>query len=284
MEYKLKDIIQFKPGYPFKKEDMTEVGIDLIKIGNLKNNRVIIPSDVKIKENIKFKDYVIKKNDILMALTGDPVFKGNIQTWVGRTSIYVEDKISYLNQRICKLIPNEKILINDYLYYWLIRFDKTYEIAGLFRGSANQANISHKEVGEMLIDVPSLTIQRKVSKVLSNIDNKIDLNNKINKNLQAMASNVINSYFDKCDDREKYNGIIKFIKGKKPKDVIDYYEVGYEKYLTIACLNGEENKYANIDNMFMTDHDILMVMDGASSGDTYFSTYGIVGSTLSKIV
>ena len=45
MEYKLKDIITFKPGYAFKKSDMTDTGIDLVKIGNLKNNKVIISSE-----------------------------------------------------------------------------------------------------------------------------------------------------------------------------------------------------------------------------------------------
>ena len=176
-------------------------------------------------------------------------------------------------------IRTEIINVN-YLYYWFL-YNRQLII--------NQANGSvfknlKKEIVENFeIKIPEINIQLKIIQILDCINSKIELNNKINKNLEAMASNVINSYFDECYDREKYNGIIKFIKGKKPNDVIDYYEVGYEKYLTIACLNGEENKYANIDNMLMTDHDILMVMDGASSGDTYFSTYGIVGSTLSKI-
>lgn len=217
MEYKLKDIITFKPGYAFKKSDMTDTGIDLVKIGNLKNNKVIIPSGVKIKEDTKFQDFIINKGDILMALTGDPVYKGNIQTWVGRTSIYLNNKVSYLNQRVCKLIPNEKIIFGDYLYYWLIRRDKTYEIAGLFHGSANQANISHKEVGEMFIELPSLEIQKKASNILSDIDKKIELNNEINNNLYEISKQLLLKYLDENKSSDEIN-ISKFLNiftGKK---------------------------------------------------------------------
>ena len=217
MKYKLKDIITFKPGYAFKKSDMTDTGIDLVKIGNLKNNKVIIPSGMKIKEDTKFKDFIINKGDILMALTGDPVYKGNIQTWVGRTSMYLNNKVAYLNQRVCKLMPNEKIILNDYLYYWLMRHDKTYEIAGLFHGSANQANISHKEVGEMFIELPSLEIQKKASKILSDIDKKINLNNEINNNLYDISKHLLLKYIENNKDSNeiKISELLNVFTGKK---------------------------------------------------------------------
>lgn len=218
MKYKLKDIITFKPGYAFKKSDMTDTGIELVKIGNLKNNKVIIPSGVKIKEDTKFKDFIINKGDILMALTGDPVYKGNIQTWVGRTSMYLNNKVAYLNQRVCKLMPNEKIILNDYLYYWLIRHDKTYEIAGLFHGSANQANISHKEVGEMFIELPSLEIQKKASKILSDIDKKINLNNEINNNLYEETVTLFDNIFPGIQKGNKTIG--EYLVPKKGKNLL----------------------------------------------------------------
>lgn len=218
MKYKLKDIITFKPGYAFKKSDMTDTGIDLVKIGNLKNNKVIIPSGMKIKEDTKFKDFIINKGDILMALTGDPVYKGNIQTWVGRTSMYLNNKVAYLNQRVCKLMPNEKIILNDYLYYWLMRHDKTYEIAGLFHGSANQANISHKEVGEMFIELPSLEIQKKASKILSDIDKKINLNNEINNNLHEEAVILFDNIFPEIQKGNKTIG--EYLVPKRGKNLL----------------------------------------------------------------
>ena len=178
MEYRLKDIVSFKPGYAFKTAQMGEDGINLIKIKSLKNNIIIFENNnTKVKENESLKDYLIYKNDILMALTGDPVNKGSYETWVGRTSRYMYDNCAYLNQRICKLIPNEQIINKSYLYYWLIQHNKTYEIASLCHGSANQANISHKDIGELRIDLPDLKLQTKTANILDDINKKIELNN-----------------------------------------------------------------------------------------------------------
>ena len=89
MEYRLKEIIDFKPGYAFKTTQMGNRGLNLIKIKSLKNNNVIFDNNnVKVEDDEKLKDYLIGMDDILMALTGDPVNKGNYETWVGRTCKY----------------------------------------------------------------------------------------------------------------------------------------------------------------------------------------------------
>ena len=275
MEYKLKDIITFKPGYAFKKSDMTDIGIDLVKIGNLKNNKVIIPSGVKIKEDTKFKDFIINKGDILMALTGDPVYKGNIQTWVGRTSIYLNNKVAYLNQRVCKLIPNEKIILGDYLYYWLIRHDKIYEIAGLFHGSANQANISHKEVGEMSIELPSLEIQKKASNILSDIDKKIELNNEINNNLHDLAEQQFNEIYLKGSPKKLGELLVNISTGSRPKGGAQdcgVPSIGAEKIEKFGVYNYSSEKYISeeyyekLKNGKLNSGDVLLYKDGAYTG------------------
>lgn len=289
MEYKLKDIVTFKPGYAFKKSDMTDAGIDLVKIGNLKNNKVIVPSDVKIKEDIRFKDFIINKNDILMALTGDPVYKGSIQTWVGRTSKYLNDEIAYLNQRVCKLIPNKKIVYGDYLYYWLIRYDKTYEIAGLFHGSANQANISHKEVGEMIIDLPSLDIQRKVSKILSDIDKKINLNNKINNNLHELINQNYSNYLNELDEYNELDikDIFDFETGVEPgsKNYLEKQEDNSIKFYRVGDMNSECNTFIKeeLSNGKLIDENDVVVSFDATIGRIGYGLKGAYSTGMKKI-
>ena len=77
--------------------------------------------------------------------------------------------------------------------------------------------------------------------------------------------------------------IIKFIKGKKPLDISEKYKEKYLPYLTIANLNNQESLYASCEQVLIAENNLLMVMDGASSGDVYYSDNGIVGSTLAKI-
>lgn len=87
----------------------------------------------------------------------------------------------------------------------------------------------------------------------------------------------------KKQSTKELRNIIKFIKGKKPINISEIKKDKYLSYLTIANLNNQENLYASTENVIIADNDLLMVMDGASSGDVYYSDYGIVGSTLAKI-
>ena len=73
---------------------------------------------------------------------------------------------------------------------------------------------------------------------------------------------------------------IQFIKGKKPTTFND----NGEKYLTIEALENGNFTYTNDKKLiYCEENDILMVMDGASSGKVYIGHQGIVGSTLAKI-
>ena len=55
-------------------------------------------------------------------------------------------------------------------------------------------------------------------------------------------------------------------------------------YLTIDALTSSNSTYSETEkNVLVNELDLLMVMDGASSGTMYFGKKGIVGSTLSKI-
>ena len=87
----------------------------------------------------------------------------------------------------------------------------------------------------------------------------------------------------KKDATNNLRSIIRFIKGKKPLNISKNKKENYLPYLTIANLNNQENLYASIEKVLIAEKDLLMVMDGASSGDIYYSDYGIVGSTLAKI-
>lgn len=79
--------------------------------------------------------------------------------------------------------------------------------------------------------------------------------------------------------------VIKFNKGKKPKIITDKEFDNSKLYLTIDVLNRNSIQYAINDKVVLANKkDILMVMDGGSSGSLYYGLDGIVGSTLSKLV
>lgn len=271
MEYKLKDIMKFKPGFAFKKEEMSNSGINLIKIGDLKNNRVLYSDCNKVLEKEKYNEWIICNGDILIALTGDPVFKGNIQTWVGRTSKYSHEEPSYLNQRICKIMPNERIVNKDYIYYWLINYENTYKIASLFRGSANQANISHNDIGNLKIILPGINIQSKIVKILSSLDAKIELNNKINDNLQEISKQLYKRWFVDFEFPNEIGKPYKISGGKMADselgDIPEGWKVGFinDNKLTKIIKSGVKKyeglkKYvatADVEGTFLKSSDLI---------------------------
>ena len=107
---KLKDVCDINGGYAFKSTQYKNEGIPLIRIGDICDNLIDISEKmVYIDDDInKYEKFIIKKGDILVALSG---------ATTGKFGIYNDDKASLLNQRVAKLCPNE-LIYNKYLFYY----------------------------------------------------------------------------------------------------------------------------------------------------------------------
>ena len=188
-------VAYFQNGYAFKSKDFVKNGkYKIIKIKELKDGKVRFFNDsasVDVDDKQIIEKYIVKNGDILFALTGDPVNKKNPLSWVGRVSVYEDNQLALLNQRVCKLIPKEE-LNAKYIYYYFRAFNNFYALASIAKGSASQANISTKDIESMEVALPSLNIQDKIVLILDSIEEKISQNNKINENLEQQAQ----AYFD----------------------------------------------------------------------------------------
>ena len=181
-------VAYFQNGYAFNSKDFVKNGkYKIIKIKELKDGKVRFFNDsasVDVDDKQIIEKYIVKNGDILFALTGDPVNKKNPLSWVGRVSVYEDNQLALLNQRVCKLIPKEE-LNAKYIYYYFRAFNNFYALASIAKGSASQANISTKDIESMEVALPSLNIQDKIVLILDSIEEKISQNNKINENLAA---------------------------------------------------------------------------------------------------
>ena len=190
------DYVDFQNGYAFKSKDFCENGdYNVIKIKELKDGKIKITSDTAMVKYMKdIEKYVVDDGDILFALTGDPISKPNPLSWVGRVSMYRGKESAVINQRVCKVIP--KYGLNPlYLYYFFRNNSEFYQLAAKATGSASQANISTKTISDTYINLPNIEYQNKVVGILSSLDEKIEINNKINDNLQEQAHAIFRSWF-----------------------------------------------------------------------------------------
>ena len=75
-----------------------------------------------------------------------------------------------------------------------------------------------------------------------------------------------------------------FVKGKKPEITTEKKETGSVPQILIDVLDGGKEFYTKPENMVIcSDEDLIMVMDGASSGRIEFGFSGAIGSTLSLL-
>lgn len=87
----------------------------------------------------------------------------------------------------------------DYIYYQLQSPHFKSYINSMSTGSTIK-HISLKTMRNYFFPLPTLEMQRKISRVLSALDDKIGLNQKINENLERQAQTIFSKYFLNISD------------------------------------------------------------------------------------
>ena len=112
---------------------------------------------------------------------------------IGVTAITKEPLCT--NQTFIGLVPSNKINV-EYLYYYLTK------VGNKLKSSASVTTIpylSRSFFENFEISILEISIQNKIARVLSNLDAKIELNNKINSELEAMAKTLYEYWFVQFD-------------------------------------------------------------------------------------
>jgi type I restriction enzyme S subunit len=271
-EYKLGEIADIQNGYAFKSVEFAEEGIPIIKIKN------IVPPIVVLNEvqfyngeiSQKLKRFLVKKKDFLISMTGSTV--NQMASAVGKMSRYQHEFPSLINQRVAKIHSTSELVTDDYLFYYLNRYEVQYDLALSASGSANQANISPEQLKSYKISLPDIPTQTAIAEILSSLDDKIELNNKINQELEDLAQTLFKRWFidfefpNENGEPYKSSGgeMVESELGEIPKG----WEVGkFEKLVKISTGKGinrkdykERGKYAVI---------------GANGIMGYYSNYNI---------
>lgn len=168
---KLKNIINFYNGYAFKSETYVKNGaFYVITISNVKDGGFVLQEDTSTIEIIPtdIRDYqILRKGDILISMTGN----------VGRVC-KVECDNCLLNQRVGK-IEVKKEFDKDFIFYSLQSYNFVEKMKLLAQGAA-QDNMSVKDINNYIIYLPkNKEIQSNISNLLSNIDKRIELQQKL---------------------------------------------------------------------------------------------------------
>ena len=165
-EYKLGDIASFKYGTMPKK--------DLVSLGG----QFPIYSGYRIVGS--YPEYNLEQSELIIVARG-----------VGGTGdVKLSPEKCFLTNLSIVAFLDESIILKKYAYYYFALNNLRY----LDSGSA-QSQITISDLQKVVVPVPPLAEQRRIVKVLSSLDDKIELNNAINRNLEEQAQAIFKSWF-----------------------------------------------------------------------------------------
>ena len=190
MIYKIHDICDLIAGFAFKSKDFGNYSDKVIKIADIQppivNMESTVGVDTRQYDINKLQKFIVAKGDYVLAMTG---------ATIGKLGRITSDCKAYINQRVLTFRPNEQIVNKDYLYYSLCSNNFTKYILNHIDSETAQPNISAGSVGGFEISLPSLGEQRRIVDILIAIDRKIEINKRINDNLEQQAQALYKSWF-----------------------------------------------------------------------------------------
>ena len=112
-----------------------------------------------------------------------------------RGSVSILKTRTTTNQACCNIVIDQKKADVEFVYYNLkTQYDNLRNLSSGVRKNLNSNDIKNFE-----ILLPELEIQKQIAKVLSDLDAKIEVNTKINQELEAMAKTLYDYWFVQFD-------------------------------------------------------------------------------------
>ncbi len=287
-EYRLIDVCEVINGRAYKQEELLEEGkYRVLRVGNIFQGNNWYYSDIELPE-----DKYCYNGDLLYAWSCG--FAPYI--WKGEKTIY--------HYHIWKLKESKEVVDRKFLYYYLIVNTKRF--LGGTHGSV-MLHLTKREMEEQLLRLPSLSTQRQIASILSSLDDKIELNRKINANLEAQAQVLFKSWFVDFEpfkdqpfveselgmipegwrvvslgDLMSYNG------GSQPpaSEFIEEYKEGYVRFVQIRDYASDGHiTYIPVSkrNKLCDVRDIMIARYGASLGRICYGLKGAYNVALAKV-
>ena len=185
----LRDIAEIQTG-PFgsqlHKEDYVEIGTPIVTVEHL-GNRIFTEQNlpkVSDSDKARLSKYVLKEGDIVFSRVGS----------VDRCSYVDIQHDGWMFSGRCLRVRPDKEVIPMYLYYFFCLNDTKRFVRNIAVG-ATMPSINTKLLGEIEITYPEIEMQKKIIAILSDIDSKIEKNQKINNNLEQQAKAIYQQMF-----------------------------------------------------------------------------------------
>lgn len=184
--YKMEDVLESIIDYRGRTPKKSDKGIPTLSAKSVKNNYIDYSNCYYISE-VEYKKFMVRgfpqRGDILLT-TEAPM---------GMVARLNRDDVA-VAQRLLTLRGKRGILENDYLMYWLQSPDGQAALIARETGTT-VTGIKQAEFRKVLIPLPDISVQNRISSVFRCIDEKIQINKDINNNLEQQAKAIFANEF-----------------------------------------------------------------------------------------
>ena len=188
-KYKLGEVAKLTTGFPFDGHKYSKEGIrvvrgDNVTIGSL---RWDTDKDKRWSENFdRASEFALYDGDIVIGMDGSRVGKN-------RAQVKQYDLPLLIAQRVACVRHNE-LSTQQFLYYHIFS-DRFEQYIKAVQTGTSIPHVSLKQIGDFPVIVPSIKTQRQIASILSSLDDKIEVNRKINENLEQQAQALFKYWF-----------------------------------------------------------------------------------------
>ncbi|MDD4533884.1 MAG: restriction endonuclease subunit S [Prevotella sp.] len=196
-KYKLKELIEVTRGASLSgKYYATQGEYIRLTCGNFDYHNNCFKENTS-KDNLYFlgdfkPEFLLEEGDIITPLTEQAI------GLLGSTALIPESGKYIQSQDVAKVTCDEELLDKQFAYYLL----SSDLVKQQLSAGAQQTKIRHTspdKIKDCTVWIPTIDVQKRVGRFLSEIDKKISLNRAINRNLEAMAKQLYDYWFVQFD-------------------------------------------------------------------------------------
>lgn len=137
----------------------------------------------------------VKEGDVLLNITGGSV---------GRCCHVASDILpARVNQHVAIIRSDEKKLHNRFLRYYMVSPMIQGYLLSMAAAGATRPALTKEMIEDLNLLAPDLTTQRAIAHILGTLDDKIELNRRMNKTLEEIARTIYKSWFVDFDPVRK---------------------------------------------------------------------------------
>ena len=233
--YTMEDALEVIIDYRGKTPKKSEKGIPTLSAKSVKNNHIDYDSCYYISSD-EYKRFMVRGlpqiGDVLLT-TEAPL---GMVAQLDRNDVGIA-------QRLLTLRGKQGILDNEYLLYYL-QSPIGQALLRARETGTTVTGIKQSEFRKIQIDIPDIENQRKIGGILRGLDDKIAINNSINKNLEQQAQALFKSWFLDYEPWDgsvpdswnsgKLGNFVEIKRGGSPRPIQEYLSDSGLRWLKIS--------------------------------------------------